>query len=194
MPADLISKWNERYRDAEHVPLACDVLLQNRHLLPPQGRALDLACGLGGNALFLARLGLQVQAWDISDVAIEKLQNLAEQESLPIDARVCDVEKQYPEPDCHDVIVVSYYLDRQLFPVLAQSLRPGGLLFYETFTRAHVSDRGPQNPEYRLQPNELLSAFSGLQILYYREEDLVGDVTQGVRDVAQLVAMRAKGD
>lgn len=193
MSLDEENKWNERYRGADHVPQACDVLQQNRHLLPPQGRALDLACGLGGNALLLASLGFQVQAWDISDVAIGKIQQRAKQESLSIDAQVRNVEKHYPEPDAFDVIVVSYYLDRKLFPALIQSLRPQGLIYYETFTRAHVSARGPQNPVYRLQPNELLAAFSELQILYYREEDLAGDVAQGTRDVAQLVAMRVPG-
>jgi hypothetical protein len=80
-----------------------------------------------------------------------------------------------------------------LFPALAAALRPGGLLFYQTWTREAVTGRGPANPAYRLEPGELLRAFAGLRVLAYREEGRVGDVARGVRDQAWLVAMRPAG-
>jgi hypothetical protein len=77
-----------------------------------------------------------------------------------------------------------------ILPALIQALKPGGLIFYQTFTRQRVSDRGPQCAEFRLAEQELLQLFSGLQILFYREEGCVGDVQKGFRDEAMLVARK----
>ncbi len=66
-------KWDTRYREAHRVPETALVLSEFQHLLPTSGRALDLACGLGGNALLLAAHGLETHAWDISPVGVERL-------------------------------------------------------------------------------------------------------------------------
>ncbi|HEB99563.1 MAG TPA: SAM-dependent methyltransferase, partial [Thiotrichales bacterium] len=68
----MAAKWDARYRESA-TAVATEVLVENRHLLPAVGEALDLACGLGGNALLLARHGLRTTAWDLSPVAIERL-------------------------------------------------------------------------------------------------------------------------
>ncbi len=183
-------KWNARYRAATGERQASRVLEENLHLLPAAGRALDLACGLGGNAILLAQQGLQVDAWDIADVPIAALQELALRQQLSIQAEVRDVEANPPGPETFDVIVVSYFLDRDIIPALIQALKPGGLIYYQTFTRQRVSDRGPQRAEFRLAEQELLQLFSGLQILFYREEGCVGDVQKGLRDEAQLVGRK----
>ena len=70
------------------------------------------------------------------------------------------------------MIVVSYFLERDLFPALIKALRPEGLLFYQTFTQKHFSDSGPGNPEYRLQAKELMELLSDLQVIEYHENDL----------------------
>jgi len=183
-------KWNARYRAATGERQASRVLEENLHLLPAEGRALDLACGLGGNAILLAQQGLQVDAWDIADVPIAALQELALRQQLSIQAEVRDVEADPPAPATYDVIVVSYFLDRDIIPALIQALKPGGLIYYQTFTRQRVSDRGPQRAEFRLAEQELLQLFSGLQILFYREEGCVGDLQKGLRDEAQLVGRK----
>jgi len=183
--------WDGRYRDgAARVPQAAAVLRDNAHLLPLQGRALELACGLGGNALLLAAAGLSVQAWDFSAVALEALSAAAASASLSIKTEVRDVVQRPPQPDSFDVIVVSHYLQRELAPGLVAALRPGGLLFYQTFTRAKVGDGGPRNPAYRLAPNELLQLFAGLELLVYREEGTVGDPRRGFRNEAMLVGRK----
>jgi tellurite methyltransferase len=183
-------KWNERYRAATGERQASWVLQENLHLLPAHGRALDLACGLGGNSLLLAQQGLKVDAWDIADVPIAALQDRAIKRQLSIQAEVRDVEANPPAPETFDVITVSYFLDRDIISALIQALKPGGLIYYQTFTRQRVSDRGPQRAEFRLADQELLQLFSGLQVLFYREEGLVGDVQKGLRDEAMLVARR----
>ncbi|MCG7916618.1 MAG: methyltransferase domain-containing protein [Candidatus Thiodiazotropha taylori] len=184
-------KWDQRYADAEKVARPAEVLLSNAHLLPEQGSALDLACGLGGNALFLAQRGFTVEAWDLSSVAIQRLAQGAGQLKLNnLHARVRDVESQPPQTEQFDVIVVSYFLERSLIPTLIQALKPGGLVFYQTFTRQAVSSEGPQNPAFRLADQELLQLFSQLHVRVYREEGRLGDLSLGSRDVAMLVAQK----
>jgi tellurite methyltransferase len=183
-------EWDERYRGATGERQASRVLRENLHLLPDNGRALDLACGLGGNSILLAQQGLRVDAWDIADVPITALQALASREKLPIQAEVVDVESNPPVPDTYDVIVVSYFLDRDIIPDLIQALKPGGLIYYQTFIRRRVSDRGPRREVFRLDDQELLNLFSGLQVLFYREEGCVGDVQKGFRDEAMFIGMK----
>ncbi|MDH3901271.1 MAG: methyltransferase domain-containing protein, partial [Gammaproteobacteria bacterium] len=150
------AKWNERYRAATGERQASRVLKENLHLLPDHGRALDLACGSGGNSILLAQQGLQVDAWDIADVPVAALQDVALEQQLSIQAAVRDVEANPPAPETFDVIVVSYFLDRGIIPALIQALKPGGLIYYQTFIRQAVSDRGPQCEEFRLDDQELL--------------------------------------
>ena len=182
-------KWNARYREAERAPpLPARVLQENLHLLPARGAALDLASGLGGNALLLARSGLRTHAWDIAEEALTLLRGFAAQQGLEIATQARDVAAAPPEPGSFDVIVISRFLERALAPALVRALRPGGLLFYQTFIRESVTDEGPRRPEFRLAPNELLSLFNELHVLVYREEGQVGDVTRGWRNEALLVA------
>lgn len=183
-------KWNTRYQDVDTPPRPAQVLTDNAHLLPPIGRALDLACGLGGNALQLAEYGLETWAWDISDVAIARLQQVSRQRGCAIQAEVRDVVAMPPAPERFDVIVVSRFLERTLFPALLQALRPQGLLLYQTFLQMAVDPGGPQNPAYRLAPQELLTLCRPLHILVYREEGRVGDLTRGFRNEAMLIGQR----
>ncbi len=154
------------------------------------GTAIDVACGLGANALFLARRGLQTLAWDLSEVAVAKLQDFARTQGIPLSAEARDVLAHPPPPASADVIVVSRFLDRPLAPRLEQALRPGGILFYQTFTREKVGSAGPISPEFLLGRNELLHLFPNLRVVAYREEGLIGDLTQGLRNEALLVAQQ----
>lgn len=189
MVSEQQKKWDQRYLNSNTEALqAADVLSQNRHLLPTSGSALDLACGLGANSLLLAEAGLAVSSWDISPVAINKLSAMAAERKLPIVAEVRDVESHPPESQSLDVLVVSYFLSRPLAPVLVAALKPGGLLFYQTYCRDKLTTQGPSHPDYLLGDNELLNLFADLKVRVYREESLLGEVTQGWRDRAMLVA------
>ncbi len=183
-------RWDARYRDCDKVPEPALVLTEFQHLLPSSGRALDLACGLGGNALLLAAHGLETHAWDISPVAIDRLRQDAVSRKLHVRTEIRDVATEPPPPTSFDVIVVSRFLERHLAPALVRALRPGGLIYYQTFTAERVGDTGPKNPAYRLAPNELLSLFSSLRLLLYREEGLAGELSKGLRGEAMLVAQQ----
>lgn len=183
--------WDARYREAHGGPAApARVLEENLHLLPRTGKALDLACGLGGNALCLAAHGLHTRAWDHSAVAIERLRAAAGEAGLAVECEVRDVLVSPPPVAGFDVITVSHFLERDLSGTLVDALRPGGLIFYQTFTRDRVHDAGPRRPEFRLGANELLELFRRLRVVCYREEGVIGDVQRGFRDEAMLVAQK----
>lgn len=185
-------QWDQRHTMAEGAPAPAEVLLRNRQLLPQNGKALDLACGRGGNALALAKAGLETHAWDFSAVAIDKLLHEAEKQELTIHSEVRDIVSIPPEPESFDLIIVTHFLERDLFPHLTGALRPGGLLFYQTFIQEIRLDRGPKRAEWRLGNNELLQAFSELRVHYYREEGLLGKNSSVIADLALLVASKAQ--
>lgn len=186
---ELRRKWDGRYAETSAgVAPPLEVLAENAHLLPHHGEALDLACGLGGSALFLARRGLSTRAWDISVVAIEALQRMAG--DLPLRAEVRDLSARPLPATAFDVICVGHFLDRDLCPEIAAALRPGGLLFYQTYSLERVDDSGPGSERFRLARNELLRLFPGLIVRFYRDEGVVGDTRRGLRNRAQLVAQR----
>ena len=184
------TKWNARYQQRTSTPRACRALLENQHLLPASGTALDLACGLGGNAYLLAAHGLETWAWDISDEAIAQVRQTAQRRSLAIHAEARDVVANPPAPDCFDVIVVSRFLDRRLTNALLAALKPSGRLYYQTFIKQAPDDMGPQQAQFRLDAQELLSLFRPLRLLVYREEAQVGDLTNGWRHEALFVGQK----
>ena len=143
---------------------------------------------MGANALLLAQKGLEVASWDLSPVAIERVNREAGARGLRLLAEVRDVCERPPDPESFDIILVSHFLDRGLAPALSEALRPAGLLLYQTFSQEAVSACGPSNPAYRLETNELLSLFPTLVVRFYREEGRLGDTERGIRDVAQLIA------
>ncbi len=182
-------KWNCKHAQLEGVAQPAKIVTENLHLLPAKGSLLDLACGQGVNALYLAeKTKLSINAWDISNIAIDRVRSEANVRGLTINAQVKDVLSQPPKPNQFDVIVVTHFLDRNLMPTLMDALRLGGVLFYQTYTQTAVSHGGPSNPKMRLKDNELLELFRPLRVRAYQEEAMLGDVKQGWRNLALLVA------
>ena len=185
------NKWDAIYADQQCDLLsAAEVVEQNIHLLPASGVALDMACGLGANAIRLAMHGLNVHAWDVSSVALEKINQYSQQHGLGIVTKNKDVENNPPNENSYNVVVVSNFLYRPILNSICNSLKQDGLLFYQTFTTQKVESIGPTNPDYLLNRNELLAACSDMEILVYREEGLQGNVARGWRNQAMIVAKR----
>lgn len=187
-------RWDDRYRGMGLPGAPATVLLENAHLLPRHGTALDLACGLGANALLLAAHGLTTYAWDISPVAIDKLRLIASERNLPVIGEVKDALRDAIPPARFDVVAVTHYLERALTHSLIEALKTGGLLFYQTFTATAVHNEGPERPEWRLADGELLTMFAPLRTLVYREEGRIGDLERGFRNKALLVAVKDGDD
>ena len=162
-------------------------LIDNTDLWPRRGRVLDVACGRGRNALALAAAGLDVHAIDRNEEAIAELRDLAARSSLSIDAQVLDLETDPPAllpASAYDAIVVFNYLHRPLMPMLRAALKPGGCLFYETFTVRQAERGHPRNPSFLLRDGELLELVAPFAILRSREGDIDG------RWIASVVAAR----
>lgn len=158
----IASKWNARYAYAKRdqaLPEPASVLVTGEAYLPDNGQALDVACGRGANAFYLSQKGLNVQAWDISQVAIDSMLDYkrAHQQHTNVRPEVRNVVERPPTPDSFDVIVVSRFLDRPLCAKLSAALKSGGVLFYQTFTA------GLSNRDYLLRPNELPELFAVLE-------------------------------
>jgi SAM-dependent methyltransferase len=180
------SRWDARHREADGPGTVTALLAEQAQHLPRAGRALDLACGLGADALMLAARGLETHAWDRSPVAIERLREQAAGRGLSVHAAVRDVLARPPGPEAFDLIVVAHFLERALAPAICRALRPGGVLFYQTFSRAEpLGTGGPRNPAYRLDPGELRRLFAPLQGLLHREPG-----SGAPPGLAQLIARR----
>lgn len=188
-----LNKWNEAYHNADiSSATPAQVLRDNAFLLASGGDALDLACGRAGNAIFLAKKGFKVDAIDISPVALQQVQNFSDQQKLAITSTVRDIEKQGLDNNKkYDVIVVSYFLNRALFPNILKALKPAGLLFYQTWSQLRTDNKkGPSNPAFCLEEGELLTLCTSMRTLYYRENGLQGDHQQGIRNEALIVCQR----
>ncbi len=188
---DAATFWDERYRGEEAVPERgpATFLVEHRHLLPPQGRALDVAMGTGRNALYLASLGYEVTGIDVSGVAVERCRQEAARRGLRIEAVQADLESYELPRAAYDIVIDFYYLQRDLAPALAAALRPGGVLMFESFTTEQRRfGWGPQNDDFLLRPGELRSLFAGLEVLAYREGLVESD--KGMKAVAGVVARR----
>jgi SAM-dependent methyltransferase len=139
------------------------------HHLRPGGRVLDLACGAGRHARFLARMGFEVDAVDRDAALFADVPERVRLVGADIEAGAWPYAGQR-----FDGIVVIHYLHRPLLPTLVASLEPGGILVYETFARGNERFGKPSNPDFLLQPGELLDAVRGkLRVLAY--EDVVVD-------------------
>lgn len=190
-------KWNRRYLAEGPEALGREPtpwLVENLSALgaPGGSRVLDVACGNGRNALFLARLGYGVDAVDISDVVVEWLSEKAAREGLDVEVRRADLRAEPGLPVGRYQVVMNFrYLERRLFASLAEALAPGGILLFESFTRADAAVSGRSfPPELLLAEDELRAAFPTLETLAYRET-LVEDRSRcGQRAVASLVARR----
>lgn len=144
------------------------------------GNALDLDCGLGGNSLFLAHLNYEVQALDVSDVAIDFIRERANQQQQSIKPMVCDLTNLRNIPlavNAFDLVVMTYYLDRSIFPFVKKLVNAHGYFFMETFYKSpKLEDQGVSN-QYKLEPQELLREFEDWKVLFYEENEEEGRQT-----------------
>ncbi len=189
MPDATQIKWDTHYTKVGESP-AMRAVAENLHLLPERGLGLEIACGLAANSFALAQRGIQMEAQDISPVAVERVNQQALALNLPVTATAADIATSLPAQAHYDVVVVGRFLDRSLIPALVAALKPGGLMIYQTFTQTKVNEGGPKQSEWRLADNELLRLFSELQVLVYREEGCVGDTQQGFRNEALFVGRK----
>lgn len=177
-----------------HTPSAW--LLENIDLVPQGGRVLDVACGKGRHALWLAEQGFDVHAIDRNAEAITSLRQSAERRGLRVTTAVIDLETDPVPPVAtgFDAVLVFNYLHRPLLPWLLDAVTPGGRIFYETFTTRQAERGHPRNPDFLLKDGELPalvtlrldSGFAPFTVLRAREGEFGG------RFIASIVAERPR--
>jgi SAM-dependent methyltransferase len=165
-------RWDRKYSAGEG-PAHYEpnpFLVENRHLLTGE-RALDVASGFGGNALYLASLGYRVDAVDVSGVALQRAQAEAMRRGLRIQWVQADLDRWWLPPARYDLILVFFYLNRDLMRQMAIALQPGGLLFQANRNRRFLEVRPDFNLDYLLEPGELclMAREAGLETLHYSE-------------------------
>ena len=205
MPAN-IAKWDQRYLRGEHTTKEPSPLLRTAIESLKPGRALDIACGVGRHAIFLAEHGWKVTAVDASRVGIDILNQRAREAGersaripacgtqasclLTIDARVADLEKgEFTiKPETYDLVCVFYYLQRDLFSPIRAGVKRGGTVVAAIHLNDGKEDAKPANPAFLLEPGELKQLFADWEITYYRE----GESDEGGHhhDTAYLIARK----
>jgi tellurite methyltransferase len=182
------SEWDAKHslaaNEAAEAPAG---ILSELWPILPAGAALDVACGRGRNALFLAEHGHPVTAVDWSEAALDILEAHARAREIPvrriqkieeakrstragIDLLRADLERIVLSASCYQVILCIRYLQRSLFAPICRALCPGGMLVFETYTKAQLDfSGGPRDAAHLLNTGELRKAFPGLDVVFYRE-------------------------
>lgn len=188
--------WDKKYSERSHSSLQPDPFLVRAYeeflSAASPGLALDVAGGVGRHAIWLAQRGWRVKLMDISEVGVKQAEENAKQTgtapSIATEVRDLNSEQDIGREQ-YDLVVVFFFLQRELFPALAAAIKPGGHLIYKTYTTEQQRftggsfNSGPSHPMFLLQPNELLHAFPSMRVLHYHE------TIQG-RGGAELVARK----
>lgn len=165
-------RWDERYAANGPPPLSSvappGVFARHADVFPAAGRALDLACGQGPSAVWLALRGLRVLGLDVSPVAIGQARDLARRAGVGERCRfdVADLDRGLPVGPPADVIVCCKFRDRRLDRAIVERLAPGGLLAI-----AVLSEVGAGPGPFRAAPGELTAAFADLEPIAAGEAD-----------------------
>ncbi len=176
-------KWDEKYKNnpAPDKPVK---RITDFAKLATGTKALDLACGMGRHSKYLASVGFDVDALDISSVAIETLQGIPNIHPQEVDFDTYTFPK-----DHYDLIVCTYFLKRELFPKITEALNQGGIFIYETFLYHPDNENAPSNRTFLLEEGELEVTFDHeydiMHLSEYWDEDLQGAKTMKAAMIAK---------
>lgn len=194
------AKWDARYAEGAYDerphPSAFLRDCLEGGALPAPDRALDLACGAGRNAIYLAQNGWTVDAVDISPVALERArQRSGEGAQLAIDYLEQDLDAGFAGTGRYDLIVNIRYVNLPLLHTLIGRLRPGGALLVEQHLALAEGATvvGPRNPAFRVAPGSLSRLARGLMVRR-SQEGLVREPDGTLAALAQLVAFAPAGE
>jgi tellurite methyltransferase len=185
-------KWDARYRAGAYSERAHPTALLADWLdRLPRGRALDVACGAGRNALYLAAAGYAVDAVDISAEGLERGRAAAAERGVDVSWHCVDLEES---PDAlprgpYDLVVWVRYVNAALWPAVLARLAPGGHVLVEQHLVTNVEVVGPTSAAFRLAPGELARAAAEL-VTVHDHEGLIVDPDGRAAALAQLIARR----
>lgn len=186
------NKWDQRYAEDSYHKNNPVTLIEEWLPRLPVGRALDVACGAGRNAIYLAQAGYRVDAIDISSEGLKLARQKAEGQGLGINWIEQDLDQPYPFDTNYDLIIVMWFVDLELITRLCDCLAPGGYLLCEEHLITEQAVIGPKGPGYRVAPGVLRDAVSGLEVLLY-EESVVTIPEGGQVASARVVVKNPEG-
>ena len=165
------NRWNSKYETEVYLfgEKPIPFLADNVHLLP-KGKVLDIAMGEGRNGVYLATQGFEVLGLDISEKGLEKAHNLAKKNKVTIETKVVDLESFTLEPNSYDVILCTYYMQKDLFKQFQSALKPGGMIVVETYNVDYLK-YAQFSRKWALDTNEMLDIFKGLRVIRYQDYD-----------------------
>ena len=181
--------WDERYASGKYSSDEPHKLLIDLTAEINAGNALDLACGVGRNAIFLAEKGFQVTAVDNSAVGIGIAKQRAQEKHLEIDFRVADLEKGEFKihENAYDLICDFYYLQRNLFAEIKKGLKKDGIIT----AAIHIYGDTEEPGRFMLKTGELKEFFEDFEILHYHETSLTDtDAGEHHHRTAEIIAKK----
>ena len=193
--------WNERYQADEYQYGINPNDFMKEQITPlPAGRILFPGAGEGRDAVFSAKKGWEVHAFDLSEQGKAKAEKLASAEKTRIHYKVADAALVKFPLESFDVIALTYFhlpLETRLhfYKQCVSWLKPGGLLILEGFNQRQLglSSGGPKNAEWLFSTATIAAEFPGLQILVNEEKQRTlneGPLHQGLAEVVQLVGQK----
>lgn len=180
-----IDKWEARYssKTVNDLPEPAELLSNNARLLSG-GKALDIAMGMGQNALYLAAMGYETTGVDRAAHAVALANRAAETKGVQITAVKQDILAFTIKENHYDLIANFNFLEREIIPGIKNGLKKGGLVFFESYTIELLKKEPGRTPGFLLQQNELLTFFLDFFIIFYHE------TTQKDYPSASLIAMK----
>jgi 2-polyprenyl-3-methyl-5-hydroxy-6-metoxy-1,4-benzoquinol methylase len=180
-------RWDKKYQN-NPIPTKIVEIVERYAKLATGKKVLDIACGMGRNSKFLASNGFEVDALDISPIAIENLKNTKNIRAVEVDFDTYNLKE-----NSYDLIVCTYFLKRSLFPQIEKALKEDGVFIFETFIHHPDNTKAPSNRSFLLEEGELEVTFDDrYEILHLREfmdEGICGEKSMK----ASMVAKKKRG-
>lgn len=190
------NRWNSKYSQRQPAATleadewlieAFETIIQTSPNLASGAKAIDIACGLGNNSIWLAQHGWDVDGIDISATGLDLANQSCTKAGTVVNWVEADLDDWRPDPKAYDLAIIFRFLDRVTIPQIVNAgVRTGGWLIYETFAAGQLERPGShvRNPAFTLQADELLTLFTNFDVVKFREDTLAD------RTVQRLLARR----
>jgi len=180
-------RWDKKYK---HNPIPSKIVevVKEYAELATGREALDIACGMGRNSKFLAERGFNVDALDISPVAINALKNIPYVNAIEVDFDTYKLKE-----NSYDLIVCTYFLNRSLFPQIEKALKEDGIFIFETFMHHSNNTKAPSNRTFLLEEGELEITFDDRYDILHLQEFMSEGICGEKSMKASMVAKKRRG-
>lgn len=195
-----MANWNERFKEEKYVyGTEPNVFLKDMHSVL-SGEVLTIAEGEGRNAVFLARQGLHVTAWDYAESGLEKVSKLAEKQSVCVNTELVDLAEAEWQQSRWDGIVNVFghfpgEVRQKTLSGVKEAVRPGGYFIAEVYSHNQIpyQSGGPKELDFLYRPEEFLREFSDWRIVHFFLGEVIrneGELHNGLSHVIQFVGQK----